>query len=138
MGLPREKALGSPVSPPARLCPVPGADQPESMDLTPQSTHRAALREVVRGAAQEVRPAALSLHDGTGASSGLAEGAAGQLHPVVLTLGHVHSTQQGLDHCPATGGVPEACRVKTVWTHCNEDPSSFIPTNTAAPPVPQA
>ena len=58
-----------------------------------QSTHRAALGEVVRGAAQEVGPAPLPLHDGTGAAGGLAEGAAGQLHPVVLTLRHVHSTQ---------------------------------------------
>ena len=58
-----------------------------------QSTHRAALGEVVGGAAQEVGPAPLPLHDGTGAAGGLAEGAAGQLHPVVLTLRHVHSTQ---------------------------------------------
>lgn len=78
------------------------------MNLAPRSTHWAALREVVRGAAQEVGPAALPLHDGTGAAGCLAKGAAGQLNPVILTLGHVHGTQQGLDHCPAAGGVPEA------------------------------
>lgn len=98
---------------------------PESMNPALQSTHRAALREVVRGAAQEVGPAPLPLHDGTGATGGLAEGAAGQLYPVVLTLGHVHGTQKGLDHCPAARGVPETCRVVTGWTQCSEDPSSL-------------
>lgn len=59
----------------------------------PQGTHRAALGEVIRGAAQEVRPAPLPFYNSTGASGSLAQGTAGQLHTVVLTLGHVHSTQ---------------------------------------------
>lgn len=120
--LPGEKALGTPVPPPAWPCPMPS---PERTDLALQSTHRAALGEVVRSAAQEVRPAPLPLHDGTGATSSLAEGAAGQLYPVVLALGHVHGTQQGLDHCPAARGIPEACRVATVGAHYRADPSSL-------------
>ena len=132
VGSPRREGPGLP-SPLCQARPMPGPDQP----LAPQGTHRATLREVVGGAAQEVGPAPLPLHDGTGASGRLAEGAAGQLHPVILTLGHVHSTQQGLDHCPASGGVPEACGVMTVWTHCSEDPSSFRPTGTAAPLSPR-
>lgn len=115
LGLLGEKPVGLPCSclllDPA-LCP----------GLAPQSTHRAALGEVVRGAAQEVRPAALPLHDGAGASGSLAEGAARQLHPVILALGHVHSTEQGLDHCPAAGGIPEAWGEATVWAHCSETP----------------
>jgi hypothetical protein len=94
----RREGSGSPGSP----------WNPVLCHLAPQSTHRAAFREVVGGTAQEIRPAPLPLHDGTGASGGLAEGAAGQLYPVILTLGHVHSAQQGLNHCPAAGGIPEA------------------------------
>lgn len=47
---------------------------------------------MVWGATQEVGPPSLPLHYGTGASGGLAEGAAGQLHSLILTLGHVDST----------------------------------------------
>lgn len=104
-----------------------------SLGLAPQSTHRAALGEAVRGAAQEVRPAALPLHDGTGPSGGLAEGTAGQLHPVILAFGHVHSTQQGLDHCPAAGGIPEACREATVWIRCSESPPRGDPQSQRLP-----
>lgn len=91
----------------------------------PQGTYRAAFREAVWGATQEVRPPSLPLHDGTGASGGLAEGAAGQLHAVILTLGHVDSTQQGLDHRPAAGGISEAWGKVTGWVHCGKDPSSL-------------
>lgn len=76
---------------------------------------------MVWGTTQEVRPPSLPLHNGTGASGGLAEGAAGQLHSVILTLGHVDSTEQGLDHCPTAGGIPEAWERVTVWVHRGED-----------------
>lgn len=72
---------------------------------------------MVWGTTQEVRPPSLPLHNGTGASGGLAEGAAGQLHSVILTLGHVDSTEQGLDHRPTAGGIPEAWERVTVWVH---------------------
>lgn len=116
-GFSRRESWGAPLSLlPVGPCPTFGA-----------CTHRAALGEVVMGTAQEVRPATLPLHNGTGASGGLAEGAAGQLHPVVLAFGHVHSTQQGLDHCPAAGCVPEAWGEATVWIRCGEAPPHSSP-----------
>ena len=119
-GLPGEKAAGLP-------CPCFLLGPALGLRLARHSTHRAALGEVVRGTAQEVRPATLPLHNGTGASGSLAQGAAGQFHPVILAFGHVHSTQQGLDHCPAAGGVPEAWREATVWIHCGDTPPHSDP-----------
>lgn len=74
------------------------------------SPYRAALRESVRSALEEVRPAALALHDGAGCTCGLAQGLTGQLHLPILTLGHVDSTQQRLDHVPAARRIAQAWR----------------------------
>lgn len=109
-GSPRRDISGSPASSTVLLC-----SKARLPSLAPQDTYWAAFREVVRRATQKVRPPSLPLHNSTGASGGLAEGSTGQLHSVILTLGHVDSTQQGLDHCPAAGGIPEACEVVIVW-----------------------
>lgn len=103
-GSPRRDISGCPASSTVLLC-----------SKARLHTYWTAFREVVWRATQKVRPPSFPLHNGTGASGGLAEGAAGQLHSVIFTLGHVDSTQQGLDHCPASGSIPEACEMVIVW-----------------------
>ena len=130
-GSPRRDTSGSPASSTVLL--FSKARRPS---LAPQGTYWAAFREVVRCATQKVRPPSLPLHTGTGASGGLAEGTAGQLHSVILTLGHVDSTQQGLDHCPAAGGIPEACEVVIEWDIVAKTPP-HLPTDTVVTPAPK-
>lgn len=120
------------------------------------SPYRAALREAVRSALEEVGPAALALHDGAGCTCGLAQGLTGQLHLPILTFGHVDGAQQRLDHVPAArriaqpwGGVVgtwgiRGCRARPcdpavlpyIAAPCCTQPSITSPITSHTPPLP--
>lgn len=67
--------------------------------------YRTALGEFVT--LEEAGPAPFLVHDATWSTRSQAQALAGQLHPTVLTFGHVDGTEQRLDDGPTAGSVPQ-------------------------------
>lgn len=61
---------------------------------------------------EEAGPASLLVHDAARPTRGQTQGLAGQLHPTVLTFGHVDAAEQRLDDRPTARSVPQTWDVK--------------------------